>query len=77
LFGGVTISKAAFLNQQKALSLNNKNKWQDVQILIVDEVSFMSGKILETLDVQLKEIGNRAKPFWWVLNHICWSFLPA
>jgi hypothetical protein len=30
LFGGVTISKAAFLNQQKALSLNNKNKWQDV-----------------------------------------------
>jgi hypothetical protein len=30
LFGGVTISKAAFLNQQKALSLNNKNEWQDV-----------------------------------------------
>ena len=30
LFGGVTISKAAFLNQQKALRLNNKNTWQDV-----------------------------------------------
>jgi hypothetical protein len=30
LFGGVTISKAAFLNQQKALSLNDKNTWQDV-----------------------------------------------
>jgi hypothetical protein len=29
LFGGVTISKAAFLNQQKALSLNNKNTCQD------------------------------------------------
>ncbi len=26
LFGGVTISKAAFLNQQKALCLNNKNE---------------------------------------------------
>jgi hypothetical protein len=51
LFGGVTISKAAFLNQQKALSLKNKNKWQDVQILIIDEVSFMSDKNLETLDV--------------------------
>jgi hypothetical protein len=25
LFGGVTISKAAFLNQQKALSLNDKS----------------------------------------------------
>ncbi len=63
LFGGVTNSKATFLNQQKALSLNNKNGWQDVQILIVDEVSFMSDKILEALDVKAKEIGNRAKPF--------------
>ncbi len=62
LFGGVTISMATFLNQQKALSLNNKNEWHDVQILIVDEVSFMSDKILEALDVKLKEIGNRAKP---------------
>jgi hypothetical protein len=44
------------------LSLNNKNEWQDVQNLIVDEVSFMSDKILEALDVKLKEIGNRAKP---------------
>ena len=63
LFGGVTTSKAAFLNQQKALSLNDKNTWQDVRILIVDEVSFMSDKNLNTLDVKLKEIGNRAKPF--------------
>ncbi len=30
LFGSVTISKAAFLTQQKALSLNDKNTWQDV-----------------------------------------------
>jgi hypothetical protein len=77
LFGGVTISKAAFLNQQKALSLNNKNTWQDVRILIVDEVSFMSDKNLNTLDVKLKEVGNRAKPFWWVLNHILWRLPPT
>ena len=51
LFGGVTISNAMFLNQQKTLSLNGKNDWQDVQILIIDEVSFMSDKNLETLDV--------------------------
>jgi hypothetical protein len=63
LFGGITISKATFLNQQKELSLNDKNEWQDVQILIGDEVSFMSDKILEALDVKLKKIGNRAKPF--------------
>ncbi len=63
LFGGVTISKAAFLNQQKALSLNDKYEWQDVRILVIDEVSFMSDKILEALDVKLKEIRNRVKPF--------------
>jgi hypothetical protein len=56
LFGGVTISKTAFLNQQKELSLNNENEWQDVHILIVYVVSFMSDKILEALDVKLKEI---------------------
>jgi hypothetical protein len=63
LFGGVTISKSIFFNQQKALSLNDKNEWQDVPILIVDEVSFMSDKLLEALYVKLKKIGNRAKPF--------------
>ena len=45
LFGGITISKAAFLNQQKALILNNKNEWQDVRILIIDKISFMSNSI--------------------------------
>jgi hypothetical protein len=30
---------------------------------LVDEVSFMSDKILESFDVKLKEIGNRAAPF--------------
>ncbi len=63
VFGGVSISKTAFVNQQKALSLNDKNEWQDVRILIVGEVSFMSDKILEALDVKLKEIKNRAKTF--------------
>ncbi len=30
LFGGVTISKAAFLNQRDQLSVDDKNEWQDV-----------------------------------------------
>jgi hypothetical protein len=63
LFGGVTISKAAFLNQQKQLSVNDRNKWQDVRIVIIDKVSFMSDIILKTLDRKLKEIGNRSLPF--------------
>jgi hypothetical protein len=63
LFGGNTNSKAAFLNQQKQLSVNDRNEWQDVQIVLIVEVSFMSDIILKTLDRKLKEIGNRSLPF--------------
>ena len=63
LFGGVTISKAAFLNQHKQLSVDDKNEWQDVQIVVIDKVSFMSDTILKTLDRKLKKIGNRSQPF--------------
>ncbi len=58
LFGGVTISKAAFLNQNKVLSVNDRNEWEDLQIVVIDEVSFMSDTILKTLDRKLKEIRN-------------------
>jgi hypothetical protein len=63
LFGGVTISKAAFLNQCKQLSVDNKNEWQDVRIVVIDKVSFMSDTILKTLDRKLKGIGNQSLPF--------------
>ncbi len=58
LFDGVTISKAAFLNKCKQLSIDDRNEWQDVQIVIIDKVSFMSKTILKTLDRKLKEIEN-------------------
>jgi len=45
LFGGVSISKAAFINQNSALSLDDINEWQDVQIIIIDEISFMSNSV--------------------------------
>ena len=63
LFGGVTISKAAFLNQRKQLSVDDRNEWQDVRIVVIDEVSFMSDTILKTLDMKLKEIKDWTKPF--------------
>jgi hypothetical protein len=52
-----------FLNQQKQLSVDNRNEWQDVQIVVIDEVSLMSDIILKTLDKKLKEIGNQSLPF--------------
>ena len=63
LFGGVTISKAAFLNQRKQLSVDDRNEWQDVRIVVIDEVSFMSDTILKTLDRKLQEIKDWTKPF--------------
>ncbi len=63
LFGGITISKAVFINQNSALSLDDKNEWQDVQILIIDEISFMSDSVLKRLNKKLKQIGNGTHVF--------------
>ncbi len=63
LFGGVTISKAAFLTQRKQLRVDDRNEWKDEQIVVIDEVSFMSDTILKTLDRKLKEIKNQSQPF--------------
>jgi hypothetical protein len=61
LIGGVTISKAAYINQNKQLSADDINEWKDVRILVIDEVSFMSNNILKTLNYKLMIIGNRSK----------------
>ncbi len=66
LFGGVTILKATFINQHKPLSQDNRNEWQDVQILIIDKISFMSDSVLKMLDIKLNDIRNR--------NHIFGGF---
>jgi hypothetical protein len=63
LFGGVTISKVAFINQHKQLSQEDRNKWQDVRILVIDEISFMIDSVLKMLDIKLKDNGNRTQFF--------------
>jgi hypothetical protein len=63
LIGGIAISKAAYINQQKELSADDINEWKDVNILMIDEVSFMSDRILMTLNNRLMDIGNRMTSF--------------
>ena len=63
LIGGTTISKTAFLNKQKHLSDDDIKQWEDVRILVIDEVSFMSDSILQTLSKKLTTLGKRTKPF--------------
>ncbi len=45
LIGGVTISKAAYLNLQRQIDKYDIHEWKDVRILVIDEVSFMSNSI--------------------------------
>ncbi len=47
LIGGVTISKAAYLNLQRQLNKDNIHEWKERRILVIDEVSFMSDSILK------------------------------
>ncbi len=52
LIGGVTISKAAYLNLQRQINENNINEWKDVRILVIDEVSFMNDSIFKKINRQ-------------------------
>jgi ATP-dependent DNA helicase PIF1 len=63
LIGGVTISKAAYLNLQRQNNKDDINEWKDVRILVIDEVSFMSDSIFKKLNRQLTKVGNRTKSF--------------
>jgi hypothetical protein len=65
LFGGHTIHDAAFLNgQEKNISNKKRQEWQNVRILIIDEISFFTTSSLEKLDRHLKNIlGCQNKPF--------------
>jgi hypothetical protein len=63
LIGGVTISKAAYLNLQRQINKDDINEWKDVRILVIDEVSFMSNSIFKKLNRQLTQVGHGAKSF--------------
>ena len=48
LFGGVTICTANFINNKGLLS--EKHEWDDVRILIIDEILLMNDPQLVKLD---------------------------
>ncbi len=63
LIGGTTISKTAYLIQKKPVSDDDIHEWKYVQILVIDEVSFMSDCTLQTLNKKLTAIGLTNKSF--------------
>ena len=72
--GGLTICKAAYLMKKGPLTEEDKREWQEVRMLIIDEVSFMCDNELKKLDQRLKEMRDRAKPFGGVSIVFLWRF---
>ena len=62
-FGGITICKAAFLNKHNPLDEDDMDKWKNVRILIIDEISFMKASQMRKLDENLQKLGKSTKPF--------------
>ncbi len=58
-----TISKTAYLNQKRPVSGDDINEWKDIQILVIDEVSFMNDSTLQTLNKKLTTIGQTNNSF--------------
>ncbi len=61
--GGFTIRKSAFLNTERVLTKNDKSKWRDMSMMVVDEVSFLNDNEFQTLQQLLQQMGDRTKPF--------------
>ena len=62
--GGVTICKAAYIFWKKALNEDEKKRWREVKILIIDEISFMSDDQFQELNRKLQALmDNKNKPF--------------
>ena len=59
IWGGITTHAAAHMNKTRITDAHLK-EWENVKILIVDEVSYFSKKDLETLDRRLRRLKRRA-----------------
>ena len=58
LFGGMTIHSAAHLNKTNITDALRR-EWEDVRILIIDEISFFKVEDIQKLDRQLKKLTGR------------------
>ena len=74
LVGGLTIFKAAYLMKKGSLTEEDKKEWEEVRILMIDEISFMCDDELKKMDQRLKEMKDRAKPFGGLSIVFCGDF---
>ena len=71
--GGETLHSAAAFNRKMA---NNDTSWANVRLLIVDEVSFMSSKDVDTMDDKLRKLTRNHDAVYGGLNVLfCGDFM--
>ena len=63
LFGGVTLHSAAFINHDiETLSLTKMREWENVKMLIVDEISMAGDPTMKKLNKRLNKIRRHLSP---------------
>lgn len=63
LFGGVTLHSAAFLNMNdRSISADMMNRWKNVKMVIVDEISMADNRIMNKFNMVLNKIRKHISP---------------
>ena len=77
IFNSVTICKKARIQMKKDNSLPQKlvDSWTNVQIVVIDEISFMSIDDYNELDRRLRQIGDNIVAFGGFSVIFCRQFL--
>ena len=70
IFGGATIHSAAHMNCKNITDAMRK-EWKNVNVIVLDEVSFFKTTDMDTLDRKLRGLKNENKPYGGV--HIVFS----
>lgn len=60
---------------KRAQKKNASDKWLDIQVLIIDEVSMLDPRILDVLDAVFRAVRHDARPFGGVCLVLCGDFL--
>jgi len=74
-FAGIGIPKIYKDFRKMKTKKNNKKKWMDLKVLILDEVSMISGEFFDSLSKMVSEIRDDPRPFGGIQLIVCGDFL--
>jgi ATP-dependent DNA helicase PIF1 len=74
-FAGIGIPKLAMDFAKSKSNKNTAKHWKRLQVLVLDEVSMVSGEFFDNLSRVVSEIRNDARPFGGIQLVVCGDFL--